>query len=92
MKKWKERGTVRGEEAMGPNNIKWWKCKDEMMVEYRERVRRKNKELDARREQWRVNGGSTRMHSIGWRRSCVVERRGKEVHREAETKDGGRKR
>ena len=28
----------------------------------------------------------------GWKRSCVVERRGKEVHREAETKDGGRKR
>ena len=31
------------------------------------------------------------MHSMGWRRSCVVERRGKEVHRESETKDGGRK-
>ena len=43
-----------------------------------------------RREEWRVNGGSTRMHSLGWRRSCVVKRRGNEVHREAETKDGGR--
>ena len=32
---------------MGPNNIKWWKCKDDMMVEYRERVRRKYEELDA---------------------------------------------
>ena len=32
---------------MGPNNIKWWKCKDEMMVECRERVRRKYEELDA---------------------------------------------
>ena len=41
MKKWKERRT------MGPKNIKWWKCKDEMMVEYRERVRRKYEELDA---------------------------------------------
>ena len=40
MKKWKEK------RAMGPNNIKWWKCKDEMMVEYRERVRRKYDELD----------------------------------------------
>ena len=28
----------------------------------------------------------------GWRRSCVVGRRGKEVPREAETKVGGRKR
>ena len=41
MKKWKEKRT------MGPKNIKWWKCKDEMMVEYRERVRRKYEELDA---------------------------------------------
>ena len=40
----------------------------------------------------RVNRGITRMHSLEWRRSCVIERRGKEVHREAETKDGGRKR
>ena len=28
------------------------------------------------------------MHSLGWRRSCVAERRGKEVHRDAETNDG----
>ena len=41
MKKWKEKRT------MGPNNIKWWKCKDEMTVEYGERVRRKYEELDA---------------------------------------------
>ena len=41
MKKWKEKRT------MGPKNIKWWRCKDEMMVEYRERVRRKYEELDA---------------------------------------------
>ena len=41
MKKWKEKRT------MGPKNIKWWKCKDEMMTEYRERVRRKYEELDA---------------------------------------------
>ena len=32
------------------------------------------------------------MHLLGLQRSCVVERRGKEVHPEAETKDGGRKR
>ena len=31
------------------------------------------------------------MHSFVWRRSCLAERREKEVHREAETKDGGRK-
>ena len=36
-----------------------------------------------------MNGGSTRMHSLGRRRICEAERRGKEVHREAETKDGG---
>ena len=41
MKKWKEKGT------MGPKHIKWWKCKDDMMVEYGERVRRKYEELDA---------------------------------------------
>ena len=42
MKKWKEKRT------MGPKNIKWWKCsKDEMMVEYREKVRRKYEELDS---------------------------------------------
>ena len=29
MKKWKEKRT------MGPNHIKWWTCKDEMIVEYR---------------------------------------------------------
>ena len=40
MKKWKEKRT------MGPKNIKWWKCNDEMMVEYRERVRRNYEELD----------------------------------------------
>ena len=38
MKKWKEKRT------MGPNDIKWWKCKDEMTLEYRERVRIKNDE------------------------------------------------
>ena len=43
MKKWKEKRT------MGPKNIKWCKCKDQMMVEYRERVRRKYDELDAER-------------------------------------------
>ena len=32
---------------MATKNIKWWKCKDEMMVEYRERVRRKYEELYA---------------------------------------------
>ena len=41
MKKRKDKRT------MGPTNIKWWKCKDEMMVEYRERIRRKYDELDA---------------------------------------------
>ena len=41
---------------------------------------------------WRVNGGSTMMHSLGWRTSCVAERRRKEVHREVETNDGGWKR
>ena len=33
MKKCKEKRT------MGPKNIKWWKFKDDMMVECRERVR-----------------------------------------------------
>ena len=42
---------------MGQKNIKWWKCKDEMMVEYRKRVRRKYEELDAEKgtveSEWR---------------------------------------
>ena len=41
MKKWKEKRT------MGPTNSKWWKCKDEMAVEYGESVRGKYEELDA---------------------------------------------
>ena len=42
MEKWKEKRTI-----LGPKNIKWWKCNDEMMEEYRERVRIKYEELDA---------------------------------------------
>ena len=72
MKKWKVKRT------MGPKNIKWWKCKDDMMVECSERVRRSQ---TLRREKWKVNGGSVGMHSLGWRRSCAAERRGKDVHR-----------
>ena len=41
MKKCKEKRT------MGPKNIKWWKCKDEMMVKCRKRVRKKYEKLDA---------------------------------------------
>ena len=41
VKKWKEKRT------MGPKNINLWKCKDDMMVKYREGVRRKYEELDA---------------------------------------------
>ena len=41
MKKCKEKRT------MGPKNIKWWKCKDEMMLKCRERVMRTHEELDA---------------------------------------------
>ena len=54
MKKWKEKRT------MGPKNFKWWTCKDEIMVEYRERVSRKRKyeELDAEKGtvegEWRL--------------------------------------
>ena len=43
MKKWKEKRT------MGPKNIKWWKWKDEMMVSYREMVRRMNEELEPKK-------------------------------------------
>ena len=32
---------------MGPKNIKWWKCKDGMMVEYRESVMGKYEDIDA---------------------------------------------
>ena len=63
----------------------WW--------EYRERVGRKYEELDSRRERWRVNGGSTRMHSFGVAEELCGRTSGEsEVHREAETKDGGRRR
>ena len=63
-----------------------------MTVEYRERIRRKYEELDAEKGTVEGEWRSTRMHSLGWQRSCVVERRRKEVLREAETKDGGRRR
>ena len=85
MKKWKEKRT------MGPNNIKWWKCKDDMMAEYRERVGRKYEELDAEKGTMEGEWGQYNMHLLRWRSSCVAERRGKEVLREAETNDGGRK-
>ena len=49
VKKWKMKRT------MGPHNIKLWKCKDDMTVEYRERVRRKYEELNA--EKGTVEGG-----------------------------------
>ena len=36
---------MEGDEDNGANE--WWKCKDEIMVEYRERVMRKYEELHA---------------------------------------------
>ena len=74
MKKWKEK------RAMGPKNIKWWKCKDEMMVEYRERLRRKYEELDEEKGtvegEWRQSvqgcirwgGGGAVWQNVGERR------------------------
>ena len=41
MKKLKEKRT------MVPKHIKWWMCKGDLMIEYRERMRRKYEELDA---------------------------------------------
>ena len=76
---------------MGPNNIKWWKCKDEMTVEYRERVRRKYEELDSEKGTMEGEWGQYNMHLLGWRSGCVAERLGNEVLREAETNYGGRK-
>ena len=86
MKKWKEKRT------MGPKNIEWWKCEDEMMVEYRERVRRKYDELDA--EKGTVEGEWRKYKDafVGVAEELCGRTSGKEVHREAETKDGGRKR
>ena len=57
---------------MGPNNIKWWKCKDKMMVEYRERVRRKYEYLDA--EMGTVEGEWRQYNYVfeGWRRTARV--------------------
>ncbi len=49
MKKAEEKRT------MGPKKIKWWKCKDDIMVEYSERVRKTYEELDA--EKGTVKGG-----------------------------------
>ena len=73
MKKWKEKRTK------GPKNIKWWKCKDEMKVEYREKVRRKYEELDAEKGtvegEWRQykdafvgGGGGVVWQNVGERR------------------------
>ena len=73
---------------MGPKNIKWWRCKDEMMVEYRERVRRKYEEQNAKKG---TVEGEWRKYKDAFDR-VAEECRGKEVHREAQTEDGGRKR
>ena len=63
-----------------------------MMVEYRERVRRKYEELDAERgsveDEWRPYKDAF----VGVAEELCGRTSGKEVHREAETKDGGRKR
>ena len=73
MKKWKEKRT------MGPKNVKWWKCKDRMMVENRERVSRKYEELDAEK---RTVDGECRQYKDAF--VGVAEKlcgcRGKEVH------------
>ena len=77
---------------MGPKKLKWWKCKDEMMVEYRERVGRKYEELDA--EKGKVEG-EWRQHKdafVGVAEELCSRTSEKEEHREAKTKDGGRKR
>ena len=87
MKKFKEKMT------MGPKNIKWWKCKDEIMVDYRERVRMKYEELDA--ETGTVEGEWRQYNDafVGVADElCGRTSGGKEVRREEETKDGGRKR
>ena len=63
-----------------------------MMVEYRERVRRKYEELDA--EKGTVEGGCRQYKDafVGMAEEMCGRTSGKEVHREAETKDGRRKR
>ena len=88
MKKWKEKRT------MGPKNIKWWKCKYDMMVEYTERVTMKCEELDA--EMGTVEG-EWRQYKDAF--AGVAEELcgrtsggGGILHRKVETKDGGRKR
>ena len=87
MKKWKVK------RKMGPKHVKWWKSSDEMMVEYRERVRRKYEELEA--EKGTVEG-EWRQYKDAFvgvaEELCGRTSGGKEVHREAETKIGGRKR
>ena len=77
---------------MGPKNIKWWKCKDDMMVEYKERVRRKYEELDAEKGTMEGEWRQYKDAFVGVAEEFLAERRGKEVHIEAETKDGERKR
>ena len=63
------------------------------MVECRERVRRKYEELDAEKG---IVEGEWRQYNDAFigvaEELCGRTSRGKEVHREAETKDGGRKR
>ena len=78
--------------TMGPNNIKWWKCNDEMMVEYMERVRRKYEELDAEKATVEGEWGQYNEAFVGVAGERYVAERRKAVHREAETKDGGLKR
>ena len=73
---------------MGPKNIMWWKCKGDVMVEYRERVRRKYLELAEKGTvdcEWRQYRDAV----VGVAEGQCGRTSGKEEHRGAETKDGG---
>ena len=87
MKKWKEK-----KRTMEPRNIKWWKCKGEMMVEYRERVRRTYEELDA--EKGTVEGAWRQCNDafVGLAEEQCGRTSGKVGTQRSRTKDGGRKR
>ena len=62
MKKWNEKRTL------GTKHIKWWKCKDDMMVEYRKRVSTRVHSLGMAEELWgrtSGEGGTPRSRNQG---------------------------
>ena len=77
---------------VGRRTIKWWRCKDEVAVEYKERVTAKYEELSEEvgglEEDWK----STKKHLSELQRSYVEKHQERAECQGVVTKDGGQAR